>query len=220
MGNEEHSPRERILARGAEAVTDVELLAVYLGTGCSGLPVMDLAGRLLNRFGSVWAVLEASPAALLAEPGLGPAKVAAIKAVVGLLERHQVHELTTRPVFNSSEVVRGYLRGKLARARREIFACLFLDSRHRLITYEALFQGTVDRASVYPREVLRRALELNAAAVILAHNHPSGVAEPSPSDIALTDSLRHLLSQIDVRVIDHLVVGRGAEVSFAERGLI
>ena len=137
-----------------------------------------------------------------------------------LLERHQVHELTTRPVFNSSEVVRGYLRGKLARARREIFACLFLDSRHRLITYEALFQGTVDRASVYPREVLRRALELNAAAVILAHNHPSGVAEPSPSDIALTDSLRHLLSQIDVRVIDHLVVGRGAEVSFAERGLI
>jgi DNA repair protein RadC len=220
MGNGEHRQRERLLARGAAAVTDVELLAVYLGTGCSGLPVADLAGRLLNRFGSIWAVLEASPAALLAEPGIGPAKVAVIKAVVGLLERHQVHELTTRPVFNSSEVVRGYLRGKLARARREIFACLFLDSRHRLITYEALFQGTVDRASVYPREVLRRALELNAAAVILAHNHPSGVAEPSPSDIALTDSLRHLLSQIDVRVIDHLVVGRGAEVSFAERGLI
>lgn len=220
MSDAEQSPRERLLCRGAEAVTDTELLAICLGTGAPGVPVGVFAARLLARFGGLASLLQAPVEELLAQPGLGVARVALLKALECLVERHHHQELQRGPVFDSTRAVRGYLRSKLSHASREIFGCLFLDSRHRLIAFEQLFLGTVDRASVHPREVLRRALQLNAAAVILAHNHPSGVAEPSPSDIALTETLRELLCQIDVRVIDHLVVGRGVEVSFAERGLI
>jgi DNA repair protein RadC len=214
------APRERLFAFGADALADVELLAICLGTGIPGVPVQQLASRLLTRFGGLSALLDSSPEQLLQEPGLGPARVAMLQALRGVVERFHSEQLRPGPVFASSKAVRGFLRSRLGPSRREIFACLFLDSRHRLIAFEPLFLGTVDRASVYPREVLRRSLELNAAALILAHNHPSGIAEPSSADIALTSSLRELLRQIDVALLDHLVVGSGVEVSLAERGLL
>jgi len=213
-------PRERLLQRGVEAVTDAELLAICLGTGVAGLPVLELAHRLIERFGGLPELLEAPAARLLDEAGIGPARVALLQGLRGLVERFHRQRLANGPLLSSSLAVRGFLRAQLAPRKRELFACLFLDSRHHLIEFEVLFQGTVDRASVHPREVLRRCLELNAAAVIIAHNHPSGVAEPSPADIALTSSLGGLLSQLDVRLLDHLVVGSGREVSLAERGLM
>ena len=151
---------------------------------------------------------------------MAPARAALLVAIRSLLDRFQQQILLEGPVLSSSDAVRGFLRARLAAQPREIFACLFLDTRHRLISFEPMFLGTVDRASVHPREVLRRALELNAAALILAHNHPSGVAEPSSADIALTASLKELLARIDVRLLDHLVVARAQEVSLAERGLL
>jgi len=213
-------PRSRILALGADCLTDAELLAVCLGTGKVGVNALQLAHELLAHFGTIADLLDARADILLAWPGLGPAKVALLKASVALTERCGLARLNAGPLLTRSDAVRGYLRAKLGRAEREVFACLFLDSRHHLLAYEALFYGTLDRASVHPREILRRALALNAGAVIFAHNHPSGVAEPSASDIELTGSLKTLLGQIDVRVLDHLVVGRGSEVSFAERGLL
>ncbi len=171
--------------------------------------------------------LLADDAALLARgraglpvAGLSPVRLARLVAAGVLIERLAGRALQAGPVLSSSAEVRRFLRFRLAGRRREVFACLFLDSRHRLLRFEELFSGTVDRASVHPREVLRRALELNAAAVIAAHNHPSGVAEPSSSDIALTDDLAALLRRIDVRLLDHLVIGRGREVSLAERGFL
>jgi len=214
------TPRERLFAFGIESLADVELLAVCLGTGIAGVSVLELAGRLLERSGGLSALLSMPVERLLAEPGLGPARVAMLHALRGLVERFHREQLRTGPLLTSSDAVRGFLRSRLGPSQREIFACLFLDSRHRLIRFETLFFGTVDRASVHPREVLRRSLELNAAALILAHNHPSGVAEPSSADIALTCSLAELLRQIDVQLLDHLVVAPGVEVSLAERGLI
>jgi len=208
------------LEHGADSMTDVELLAALLGTGVAGVPVQTLAERLVTRFGGLGGLLDSTPAVLLAETGLGPARVALLKALRALVERCHLEALQAGPVFDSSAAVRGFLRSRLAGSPRELFGCLFLDGRHRLVSFEVLFAGTVDRATVHPREVLRRALELNAAAVIIAHNHPSGVAEPSVSDVALTERLKDLLSQVDVRLLDHLVVGRGEEVSLAERGLL
>ncbi len=180
----------------------------------------DLARRLIRRFGSLRQVMMAPEAALLAEPGLGEAKVAAVKAVMAIAERVAAEELADAPVFSTSQAVQRFLRVKLAPLTREVFACLLLDTRHRLLRFEVLFQGTIDSASVHPRELIRRCLETNAAAIILAHNHPSGVAEPSLSDIALTERLQPLLREVGVRLLDHLVVGRGQEVSMAARGLI
>ena len=213
-------PRGRLLSGDGHAMSEVELLAVCLGTGVAGRSVQELAASLLERYGSLSALLDASVVELLREAGLGRAKVAHLKALLALAARYHRERLVSGPVLVSSSAVRGYLRCRLAGARRELFAALFLDSRHYLIRFEVLFSGTVDRAAVHPREVLRRALELNAAAVILAHNHPSGIAEPSSSDVALTASLERLLEEIDVRLLDHVVVGRGAEVSLAERGLL
>ncbi len=209
--------RSRLLAAGPAAVTDDELLALWLGLADARAAI---GIRQNQAEGSAVALLQAPAAGLLAVPGLGRVRVARLLAAVALIERAAESGLRAMPGLSSSAAVRRFLRLKLACQRREVFACLFLDSRHRLIRFEPLFYGTVDRASVHPREVLRRALELNAAAVILAHNHPSGVAEPSASDLALTSDLTDLLRRIDVRVLDHLVVGRGTEVSFAERGLL
>ena len=209
------SLRTALLGDGPEVVSDDELLAILLGFADVGA-----AARLRRRLGDLTALLRAPIGVLLKTPGLGPVRVSRLIAAVAMVERSAQAGLKALPELSSSSAVRRFLRLKLAHLPREVFACLFLDNRHRLIRFEPLFYGTVDRASVHPREVLRRALELNAAAVILAHNHPSGVAEPSASDLALTQDLTDLLRRIDVRVLDHLVVGRGTEVSFAERGFI
>ncbi|TNF89849.1 MAG: JAB domain-containing protein [Gammaproteobacteria bacterium] len=207
--------RTALLGDGPGALSDDELLAILLG-----FADVSSAAELRRRLGDLMALLRAPVGALLKTPGLGPARTSRLIAAVALVERSAQAGLKALPVLSSSSAVRRFLRLKLAHQPREVFACLFLDNRHRLIRFEPLFYGTVDRASVHPREVLRRALELNAAAVILAHNHPSGIAEPSASDLALTQDLTDLLKRIEVRVLDHLVVGRGTEVSFAERGFM
>lgn len=213
-------PRERLLRRGAAALSDAELLAVCLGTGDGQRDVLSFARALLDAFGGLRGLLQAPAARLRPVRGLGPARIALLKAALALGERQAEAGLAGRPLLADTRAVRHFLQHKLAARDREVFACLFLDARHRLLAYEILFLGSVDRASVHPREVLKRALANNAAAVILAHNHPSGHPEPSPSDLRLTEELRLLLGQIDVRVVDHVVVGHGATVSLAERGLL
>lgn len=217
---EAERPRERLLRSGPGALSDAELLSVCLGTGDRQRDVLGLARDLLDEFGGLRALLQAPPRRLAAVPGLGPARVAMLKAVLALGERHAEAGIADRPLLTDTSAVRRYLQQKLSGFEREVFAALFLDTRHRLIGFETLFFGSVDRASVHPREVLKQALAHNAAALILAHNHPSGNPEPSPSDLRLTEELRHLLAQVDVRVIDHVVVGHGATVSLAERGLL
>ena len=212
-------PRTRLLEGGIDRLTDAELVAVCIRSGHAGRDAVSFARELLGEFGGLQRLLDASVNRLLGITGLGPAKVAALKASLGVAERYRYAGLSSQVLSDSSAVV-GYLRHRLAGLEREVFACLFLDTRHRLIAFEQLFLGSVDRASVHPREVLKRSLELNVAAVIFAHNHPSGIAEPSESDIQLTAELKGLLSKVDVRLLDHIVIGRGREVSFAERGLL
>jgi DNA repair protein RadC len=213
-------PREKLLSRGPAALADAELLAILLRTGVAGTGVLQMAEQLLARFGGLAGLLRADGDVLQAVRGLGPAKRAELLAVLELARRALVTELVQRPVFDSPQTVREYLRLQLAELPHEVFMVLFLDAQHRLIVGEELFRGTLTQTSVYPREVLKRALALNAAAVILAHNHPSGVAEPSRADEALTRHLVTALQLVDVRVLDHLVVGRAQVVSFAERGLL
>lgn len=213
-------PRERLLGSGPEALSDAELLAVCLGTGDGRRDALALARDLLDGFGGLRPLLHAPAARLTRQRGLGPARVAMLKAVLALGERQVEAGIAHRPLLGDTLAVRAYLQHKLGGLEREVFGCLFLDARHRLLGFEALFYGSVDRASVHPREVLKRALEHNAAALVLAHNHPSGHPEPSPSDLRLTEELVALLRQIDVRVLDHVVVGHGATVSMAERGLL
>lgn len=216
----EERPRERLLKSGPEALSNAELLAVCLGTGDGRSDVITFARRLLDAFGGLRGLLCASPRRLAGVRGLGPARIALLQAALALGERYAEAGIADRPLLTDTSAVRRYLQHKLAGSEREVFACLFLDARHRLIGFERLFLGSVDRASVHPREVLKRALAHNAAAVIFAHNHPSGHPEPSPTDLRLTEDLRALLMHIDVRVIDHVIVGHGATVSLAERGLL
>jgi len=181
---------------------------------------MDVARGLLLRFGSLGQIFRARPEQLLAVPGIGYARVAAIKSVLALAERTLLEEVEAGPVMQGAETVKKLLSLRLEGQQRELFAALFLDSRHRLIAYEVLFSGTIDSANVYPREIIRQCLTHNAAAIVLAHNHPSGLAEPSVADIALTERLKALLSEVGVRLLDHVVVGRAQTVSMAERGLV
>ncbi len=216
----EARPREKLLARGPQALADAELLALLLRTGTHEQPVLQLAQALLDRFKGWTGLLHASVADLAAVKGLGPAKQAEIAAVLEIARRSLLQELSQRPVFDSPEAVKQYLRLQLAPLPHEVFAVLFLDAQHRLIALEELFRGTLTQTSVYPREIVKRALALNAAALILAHNHPSGMAEPSPADELLTQALKQALALVDVRVLDHLVVGGAGAVSLAERGLL
>ena len=213
-------PREKLLARGAQSLSDAELLAIFLRTGVTGKSAVDLARELLQAFDGLRPLLAASQAAFCAAPGLGNAKYAQLQAVLEMGRRHLYEGLARGESLTSPASSREYLQARLCHYPYEVFACLFLDNRHRLIACEELFRGTVNGASVHPREVVRRALEHNAAAVILAHNHPSGIAEPSQADIQLTGRLRDALGLVDVRVLDHLVVAPGDWASLAERGLL
>lgn len=215
-----HQPREKLQKNGVKALSDSELLAILLGSGCRSLPVQELARGLLERLGGLRGLFRASWQRLESEPGLGPAKTAQLIAVIELARRH-LYEVVERsaPLQNPGDT-RRYLRSVLRDKPHEVFACLFLDTRHRVIAFEELFQGTIDGATVYPRVVAERALRLGAAALIVAHNHPSGVCEPSMADQAITRRLKDALDLLDIRLLDHFVVGDGQPVSMAARGLV
>jgi len=213
-------PREKLLAQGPAALADAELLALLLRTGMKGKGVLQLAEELLTGHGGVAGLLRTEPRALRRVKGLGPAKGAELQAVLELARRAMMAELAERPVFDSPGRVREYLRLQMAHLSHEVFGVLFLDVQNRLIAFEEMFRGTLSQTSVYPREVVKRALALNAAGVVLSHNHPSGVAEPSKADEYLTQQLQSALALVDVRVLDHFVVAREGVISFAERGLL
>jgi len=213
-------PRERLLALGPASLADAELLAILLRTGVKGKSAVDLARQLLGRFGSVSALLEAGPARLEGMPGLGSAKLAQLRAALELARRALREEIASRDALSSPRAVRDYLRLALAGLEQEVFAVLLLDAQHRVVACEELFRGTLTQTSVYPREVVKYALKHNAAAVIFAHNHPSGVAEPSHADEILTRSLKSALALVDIQVLDHFIVAGARTMSFAERGLL
>ena len=213
-------PRERLLALGPAALADAELLAILLRTGVKGKSAVDLARQLLGRFGSISALLEAGSSGVGETPGLGDAKLAQLKAALELARRALREEISSRDALASPRAVRDYLRLALAGREQEVFLLVLLDAQHRVIASEELFQGTLTQTSVYPRDVVKCALKHNAAAVIFAHNHPSGVAEPSHADEMLTRSLKSALALVDIQVLDHFIVAGSRTMSFAERGLM
>jgi len=217
---ESERPRERLLERGAHALSDAELLGVLLGAGTRGRSAVELARALLGEFGSLRELLSAAQPRLLGQRGIGPARCALLQAALELARRHFREALRSGPALAAPEATRTFLLAQLRDRPYEVFCCLYLDNRHRLLAFEELFRGTIDRAGVHPREVLRQTLHHNAAAVILAHNHPSGVLEPSQADELITRRLREALGLLDVRVLDHFIVGDGTCFSFAEHGLI
>ena len=217
---EDARPREKLLARGAGALGDAELLALLLRSGIPGKNALQMGQELLDNFGGVAGLLHTSPQALKSIKGLGPAKGAEIVAVLELARRALAAQLKDKPLFTTPQAVREYLQLQLGSRQHEIFAVLFLDSQHRLIALEELFRGTLTQTSVYPREVVIRALALHAASVVLAHNHPSGSAQPSRADETLTHTLKAALALVDVRVLDHFVVTSNQAVSMAELGLL
>lgn len=216
----ESMPREKLLQRGPQSLSDAELLAIFLRTGTQGMNVLALADLLLRDFGSLRALFCASKEQFCRHKGLGEAKFVQLQAVLEMTQRYLGETLKRGDALTSPQQTKLYLSSILRDRQREAFYILFLDNQHRVIRDEILFEGTIDAASVYPREVVKRALHNNAAAVILAHNHPSGVAEPSQADRRITDRLRDALSLVEIRVLDHFVVGDGEVVSFAERGWI
>jgi DNA repair protein RadC len=213
-------PREKLLERGADALSDAELLALLLGAGTRGASAVELARTLLTDFGSLRELLSAQASRCLASTGIGPARYAVLQAAVELTRRHFREALRLGPALGAPETTRGFLLAQLRDKPYEVFCCLYLDSRHRLLAFEELFRGTIDRAGVHPREVLRQTLLHNAAAVIFAHNHPSGVLEPSQADELITRRLKEALALVDVRVLDHFIVGDGHCFSFSEHGLL
>lgn len=216
----ENRPREKLLARGASALTDAELLAIFLRVGVTGSSAVDLARAMLDEYGSLAALLGVDHKRFCRTRGLGSAKYAQLQAVLEMARRHTEEALKVEGVLTDPDATRRYLALKLARLPHEVFACVFLDNRHRVIAFEEMFRGTIDGASVYPREVVKTALGHNAAAVVFAHNHPSGVAEPSSADRTITRRLVDALSLVDIRVLDHFILAHDQYTSFAERGLI
>ncbi|VVN74553.1 RadC family protein [Pseudomonas fluorescens] len=211
-------PREKLLEQGSASLSDAELLAIFLRTGVSGKSAVDLARHLLLQFGSLRALLEADQPTFNRQLGLGPAKFAQLQAVLEMARRHLAERLRRGSVLESPLVVRDYLKALLRHEPHEVFGCLFLDTKHRVLGFEALFRGSIDTTSVYPRQVVKRALAYNAAALILCHNHPSGIAEPSQADRVLTKRLQKALDLIDVRVLDHFIIGDGDPLSMSEYG--
>jgi len=213
-------PREKLLLRGASSLSDAELLAIFLRTGVTGKSAVDLARELISHFGNLTKLFACSEQEFCDIHGMGQAKYVQLQAVLEMSRRALQEELQRGDALNSPRAVRDYLQLLLGGLQQEVFLVLFLDTQHRVIASEELFHGTLSQTSVYPREVVKRALAHNAAAVILAHNHPSGVAEPSQADQLITNALKQALGLVDVRVLDHFVVAMGRTLSFSERGLL
>ncbi|MBF38921.1 MULTISPECIES: RadC family protein [Idiomarina] len=213
-------PREKLQLQGAQFLSDAELLAVLLGSGRQGQDVVTFARKLLHHFNGIGPLLVASREQLLECDGIGPARVNQLQVVMELSRRYLKWQLERTDGFTEPSLVKDFLTAKLRHQSRELFVLLLLDSQHRLLHYEELFQGTINAAPVYPREVIKLVMKHNAAAVILAHNHPSGVAEPSQADQRVTERVKKALNLIDVSLLDHFVIGAGAPISFAERGLL
>ena len=217
---EAERPREKLLQRGADALTDAELLAIFLRTGTKGKTAIDLAYTLLNDFSSLRNLFNADLDDFCKIKGVGPAKYVQLQAVLEMSTRYLKESIEKQDAISSPEDTRQFLKGKLRHRPYEVFAALFLDNRHQVIKFEELFRGTIDGASVYPREVVKKALEYNAAAMIVAHNHPSGIAEPSQADEHITLRLKKALDLVDIRLLDHLIIGDGDITSLAERGIL
>ena len=217
---EDQRPREKLLQRGVKSLTDAELLAIFLRVGVSGKSAVQLAHDVLMEFGSLQALLAADQKRFCRVHGLGMAKYAQLHAILEIARRHFVEILQRGSALTSPDITRAYLSAELRGYSYEVFGCLFLDNQHRVIVWEELFRGTIDSASVYPREVAKRALFHHAAAVIFAHNHPSGITEPSQADRHITQRLRQALELLDIRVLDHFIIGDQSPYSFAEHGLI
>lgn len=213
-------PREKLLAMGAASLSDAELLAIFLRTGVSGYSAVDLARQLLNDFGSLRKLLDADLKAFSAGKGLGSAKYAQLQAVVEMARRHFAEKLERQDALSNPNDTKHFLLQQLRDQQNEVFGALLLDSQHRVMRYDHLFFGGLSSTSVHPREIVKHALKHNAAAIIFAHNHPSGVAEPSQADIQLTQRLVSALNTVDIRVLDHIIVGDGYCESLAERGLM
>jgi DNA repair protein RadC len=213
-------PRERLLQQGAQTLSDAELLAVFLRTGVKGKTAVDLARDLLQQFGSLRGLLSASHEDFCKAKGLGTAKFALLQAVLEMAQRHLREDLSRHDVVRNQIQMKSYFVSQLRHQQREVFACLFLDNQHRVLAFEELFYGTVNVANIFPREVVKRALELNAVAVIFSHNHPSGNTHPSSEDKDVTRKLVDALAIVGVKVLDHIIVGEGPVASFAELGLL
>jgi DNA repair protein RadC len=213
-------PREKLLKSGAKSLSDAELLAIFLRTGVVGCSAVELARNLLVHYGSLKALFDAPEAQFCAVKGLGPAKYVQLQAVLEMARRYFWEELEQLPMLNSAVQAQDYIYLKMRDLQREVFSCLFLNSQNQVIVYEEVFYGTINQAPVFPRELAKKALHHNAAAVILAHNHPSGVAEPSSADRAITELICDALNLLDIRVLDHFVVGKSRLYSFAEHGLL
>jgi len=213
-------PREKLLTFGPSVLSDAELLAIFLRTGCAGKSAVDIARDLLIKFGGLRPLLDAGKNEFCEARGMGPAKYAQLQAVMEMARRHLSEALQLGDAMSSAESAKQYVSAHLRHRKQEVFAVMFLDSQHRLLAFEEMFFGTIDGASVYPREIVKKALSHNAAAVILAHNHPSGVAEPSQADMRITERLQAALELVDVRVLDHFVVGNAEVLSFAQHGLL
>ena len=215
---QENRPREKLLEKGPQTLTDAELLAIFLRVGRKGVNAIDMARDLINHFGGLGPLLMADQTAFCEAKGLGTAKYCQLQATLELTKRYLEEQLRNEYVFDNPNKVRDYLAVQMRDYQREVFVALFLDTRHRLIEFNELFKGTINAASVYPRELAKLALQKNAAAVIVAHNHPSGNAEPSVADIEITKRLKASLGTLDIRLLDHFIIGKGDVVSLADRG--
>lgn len=213
-------PREKLLTNGANSLSDSELLAIFLRTGIKGCSALELGQLLLNQFGSLRSLFNATEQEFCQVKGLGQAKFVQLQASLEMSQRYMAEKLNREDSFNSVEQTQAYLIAKLRDQPQEVFAMLLLDSQHRLIVFRPMFYGTIDSASVYPRVLVQQALKDNAAAVILAHNHPSGIAEPSHADRSITKRIVDAFNLLDIKVLDHFVIGDGVAVSFAQRGLL
>ncbi|MGA2344090.1 MAG: DNA repair protein RadC [Steroidobacteraceae bacterium] len=213
-------PREKLLDKGAAALSDAEILAILLRSGTPGRSALDLARDALTAFGSLRQLIAADRARFCAAAGLGLARYAELQAAAEISRRQLSQSLRAGPLLASPKATRDFLSARLRDLEHEVFCCIYLDKRHRLIQFEELFRGTIDGASVHPREIVKLALQKNAAAVIVAHNHPSGVAEPSQADELITQRVKEALALVDIRLLDHIIVGEGVSVSLAERGLM